>query len=198
MERTQWTDAVRFCNRCSELEGLTPCYDLARWECRFDADGYRLPTEAEWEVACRAGAVTARYYGRGRELLPRYGWFVKPVSERAWPVGSLRPNDLGLFDALGNVAEWSENSELVYETGQTEDVENRDFLLIDERSVRILRGGSFAYRPESLRCANRNTLQPGKGVIIIRFGYPLPYFFKIILGFLTVVTSPDHVKKSFH
>src|SRR5205085_1193473 len=51
VERTQWTDAVRFCNKCSELDGLTPCYDLDTWECNFAADGYRLPTEAEWEYA---------------------------------------------------------------------------------------------------------------------------------------------------
>src|SRR5947209_3100316 len=51
VERTQWTDAVRFCNKCSELDGLTPCYDLNAWTCNFDADGYRLPTEAEWEGA---------------------------------------------------------------------------------------------------------------------------------------------------
>src|SRR5437660_4987817 len=52
VERTQWTDAVRFCNKSSELDGLTPCYDVNAWTCNFAADGYRLPTEAEWQYAC--------------------------------------------------------------------------------------------------------------------------------------------------
>ena len=69
--------------------------------------GYRLPTEAEWEYACRAGAMTSRYYGLSEELLGQYAWYLtNTLGDRARPCGSLLPNDLGLFDMLGNVYEW--------------------------------------------------------------------------------------------
>src|SRR5262249_2864687 len=63
--------------------------------------GYRLLTEAEWEFACRAGAVTSRYYGSTQELLPNYGWYAGTSQARTHPVGSLKPNELGLFDMHG-------------------------------------------------------------------------------------------------
>ena len=68
--------------------------------------GYRLPTEAEWEYACRAGAVTSRYYGRLDRPAGRLCLVQANSQEHAWPCGSLLPNDLGLFDMLGNVYEW--------------------------------------------------------------------------------------------
>ena len=79
--------------------------------------GYRLPTEAEWEYACRAGAVTSRYYGLSVDLLGRYAWYLKNAQQRAWPCGSLQPNDLGLFDMLGNVLEWCQEDYQNYRPG---------------------------------------------------------------------------------
>ena len=72
----------------------------------LDRSGYRLPTEAEWEYACRSGAVTSRYYGGSVELLGQYAWYNQNSKDRAWPCGLVKPNDLGLFDMLGNVYEW--------------------------------------------------------------------------------------------
>src|SRR6185503_9607357 len=67
--------------------------------------GYRVPTEAEWEYACRAGAVTSRFYGNADALLGKYAWFKDNAQDRSWPVGRLLPNDLGLFDVYGNATE---------------------------------------------------------------------------------------------
>ena len=67
--------------------------------------GYRLPTEAEWEYACRGGVSASRCCGEGETLLPRYAWFLKNSDNQAQPVGQLKPNNFGIFDALGNVAE---------------------------------------------------------------------------------------------
>ncbi|MBM3983938.1 MAG: formylglycine-generating enzyme family protein, partial [Planctomycetes bacterium] len=169
-----WYQAAEYCNWLSAREGIPRdqwCYEpdkdgdyaegMTIRPGHLKLTGYRLPTEAEWEFACRAGAVTARYHGRGEELLPRYGWFNKTSEDRAWAVGRLRPNELGLFDALGNAVEWTEDPALLYVTNQKEDTENVKHLLIDERVLRLVRGGSFDFQPVLLRCANRNFNRPG-------------------------------------
>ena len=106
VERVQWTDAARFCNRCSEREGLSPCYDPDTWECDLRADGYRLPTEAEWERACRAGAATRYFFGDDPAQLSHYAWYRLNSEGRTHPVGRKRPNAWGLYDMHGNVWEW--------------------------------------------------------------------------------------------
>ena len=102
----QWTDAVRFCNRCSEAEGLDPCYDLETWACDFAADGYRLPTEAEWEYACRAGSTKRYVFGDGPSALGAHAWTKRNSGGTLHPAGQKGANAWGLRDMLGHVWEW--------------------------------------------------------------------------------------------
>ncbi|MGA2033480.1 MAG: SUMF1/EgtB/PvdO family nonheme iron enzyme, partial [Thermoguttaceae bacterium] len=147
MPDTFWGDAAAYCNWLSKQEGLAE----KEWFYGRSSDeeynegmnrtGYRLPTESEWECACRAGAVTSRYYGQSEELLGKYGWYLNNSGDKTWPVGSLKPNDFGLFDMHGNVYTWCHDS-LGY-----------------EGEYRALRGGGFNSRPEVLRSAERTQQQ---------------------------------------
>ena len=111
-----WYLAAEYCNWLSEKEQIPQdqwCYEISNNETKFKANylslsGYRLPTEAEMEFAIRAGATTGRYFGQTEDLLPRYAWYGQNSAYTTHPVGSLKPNDLGLFDALGNVWVWCE------------------------------------------------------------------------------------------
>ena len=129
----------------------------------LNRSGYRLPTEAEWEYACRAGAVTSRYYGQSEELLAKYGWYQPNSGNRSWPVGSLKPNDLGLFDMHGEVYTWCQDPYMRYDLGQggkaTEDAGDNSPL--NDKISRVLRCGGFLSRSRLLRSAVRARLQPG-------------------------------------
>src|SRR5690606_13265999 len=103
VESVSWLDAVSFCNNLSKQFKLESCYDLTSELIGFDAskNGYRLPTEAEWEYACKAGTNEPRY-GELNEV----AWFKSNSCGSTHPVGTKRPNSWGLYDMLGNVWEW--------------------------------------------------------------------------------------------
>jgi formylglycine-generating enzyme required for sulfatase activity len=108
--RVTWFEAARYCHWLTDQahQGDGQCYDPPAsdggpWPFRPERSGYRLPTEAEWEYACRAGTVTPYSFGSDRELLGRYGWHLHTHTEVG---GRLRPNLRGLYDMHGNVWEW--------------------------------------------------------------------------------------------
>jgi len=137
-----WTAAARFCNKCSEAEGLEPCYDLNTWTCNLSASGYRLPTEAEWEEACRAGGKGRFPFGDDASQLSRYAWTRANSEGKIRPVGQKEPNAWGLYDMLGNVWQWTND----WADG--------------EKKQRVLRGGAYDTDPSKLEVSSRKSEMP--------------------------------------
>ncbi|GAA3108205.1 hypothetical protein GCM10017600_10120 [Streptosporangium carneum] len=143
VEGVSWWDALRFCDALSQREGLTPAYRLrgedesVEWDA--SADGYRLPTEAEWEHACRAGTTGPRY-GRLDEI----AWYQENADGRIHAVGGRRPNAWGLYDMLGNVWNWCWD---VYDAEVY-------------GTYRVLRGGGWSDEHWSCRASVRRRSHP--------------------------------------
>jgi formylglycine-generating enzyme required for sulfatase activity len=162
-----WYCAAAYCNWLSRQEGLEECYapnangeysdGMTCVEGFLERSGYRLPTEAEWEYACRAGALTSRYYGGSVALLERYAWYLGDSRERAQPCGQLQPNDLGLFDMLGNIYEWCQDMYGTYPKSEDVMIDNnlKSYSSIKDRDHRLLRGGAFTSIAAYVRAAYR-------------------------------------------
>jgi formylglycine-generating enzyme required for sulfatase activity len=157
VNNVSWLDAAAFCNRLSEREGLTPCYqidnDNVTW--RRAANGYRLLTEAEWEYACRAGSTTRWSFSDDEASLGEHAWFGESSSGQPQPVGGKRANPWGLHDMHGNVWEWCWDWFGPYSEAATTDPHG------PERGTgRVLRGGAFDNTPRFLRSADRDRDEP--------------------------------------
>jgi formylglycine-generating enzyme required for sulfatase activity len=169
-----WVDAVRFCNWLSLKEELTPCYrtDGSQWEFLADADGYRLPTEAEWEYACRAGTTTLYCCGNEASLLDRYAVFQQSSPA---PCGSKLPNGWGLFDMHGNV--WELCHDLFAQSYPT-DEELDDPTGPSHGELCVLRGGNsiqteLFVRWNSRLPGNRADARSSAGFRVARTLFPL-------------------------
>ena len=160
VERVGWYDAVEFCNRLSIREGLEPVYTIRVVEeyngkisyavvtAKWTNNGYRLPTEAQWEYACRAGSTYDWYFGYDEDLLVDHAWYVANAGGKTHQVGLKDPNPWGLYDMYGNVHEWCwDVSFLVLKNINQTDPKGSE----TGSNYRILRGGAY----------NRNTWNTG-------------------------------------
>ncbi len=178
VENVTWLDAVRFCNALSESEGRTPVYETDGGNVTWNrsANGYRLPTEAEWEYACRAGTVTpfntensisaeeANYYGHyPYEIEENYfsqsNLDTKPGEYRQTTVAvdTFSPNSWGLYNMHGNVGEWVWDYYGDYTDGQTDPTGP------ESGTLRVYRGGGWNDFAKNMRSAYRATLAQDKG-----------------------------------
>jgi formylglycine-generating enzyme required for sulfatase activity len=162
VERVRWRDAKQYCNERSLLEGLKPCYNekTANWTCDYSANGYRLPTEAEWEFAARAGTDGPYEFGPA-DKLRQFAWFAGNADQKTHAAGQKKANRWGLYDLYGNVSEWCEDvySPTYYKVSPAVDPPGPSDSGDDVR--RVIRGGSWKSSPDQCRATTRRGERTG-------------------------------------
>jgi sulfatase modifying factor 1 len=162
-----WYDAVEYCNWRSIQEGLTPCYTIngSNISCNFDANGYRLPTEAEWEYAARGGNRSLGYIYSGSNNADDVAWYWDNSGHETHPVGQKQANELGLYDMSGNVWEmcwdWQGGTEYYRYCATLGTVVNpRGPESSSSSGRRIARGGSCNSFADSIQPSKRFSVDP--------------------------------------
>jgi formylglycine-generating enzyme required for sulfatase activity len=172
VESVTWSEAAAYCNKLSRTHGLQPCYFCTEEDTKgpkciqvlyylgrfiYTCEGYRLPTEAEWEYAYRAGTTTSTYGGElsfcesPDPVLDPIAWYWFNSENRPHPVGLKKPNAFGLYDMAGNVSEWVHDLYADYPFGTSTDPNP------DVGGLAIVRGGGFTSSPKATRASDRIT-----------------------------------------
>lgn len=166
VEKVSWFDAIEFCNALSRKCGLDEAYDINGEQVnrKSEANGYRLPTEAEWEYACRAGTKGDSYGD-----LDEVAWYSKNSDGETHGVGQKKANDFGLYDMLGNVWEWCGDRYGYYSKEPVSDPVG-----VERGSSRVIRGGSWYVDARGVRSTNRLSSSPGNRYYFLGFRLVLP------------------------
>jgi len=162
-----WNDATEYCNWLSRKEGLRPTYSGSgsNISCDFAADGYRLPTEAEWEYAAKGGSRSGGYKYAGGNEAGNVGWYGSNSGGKTHPVGGKQANELGLYDMTGNVWEWCWDWYGSYGTAARTDPRGPS-----SGDARVSRGGSWFNDAGYVRTAYRYSNDPESGKFYFGFG----------------------------
>ncbi len=176
VEALSWNDAAEFCAKLSQQEQRKPCYlrtgDTVKM---LDGDGYRIPTEGQWEFACRAGTTTRFWTGNQEPDLAQADWFRTNAGNRTHAPGELKANPFGLFDVHGNVWEWVQDWWDPNYYG-----EFRDQPALDPKgppfagSQRVIRGGDWYNMPSDCRASRRRAADPSPREHLVGFRPSLP------------------------